>query len=149
MPRSPRRTHCKELAEPDFKGNGVITHPLLANCDNTGEPLAGMPRRGGAGSNTVTDHLTVLEDSIAALPSACRRRLMVTSDGAGASHGLTARLDQLASWRQLTYSLGWTWAPASARRAGHARRAAGAAGIHVGGPLAAARPRASQGLQPP
>jgi hypothetical protein len=34
---------------------------------------------------------------------------MVTCDGAGASHGLIARLDKLASRSgcQLTYSVGW------------------------------------------
>jgi Transposase DDE domain group 1 len=97
----------KELAEPNFKGFGH--HPLLSYCDNTGEPLAGMMRRGGAGSNTVADHLAVLEDSIAALPPEHRRRLMVTCDGAGASHGLIARLDTLAArpGYQLTYSVGW------------------------------------------
>ena len=97
----------KELAEPNFKGFGH--HPLLSYCDNTGEPLAAMMRRGGAGSNTVTDHLTVLEDSIAALPPDYRRQLMVSCDGAGASHGLIARLDTLAArpGYQLIYSVGW------------------------------------------
>jgi hypothetical protein len=97
----------KELAEPNFKGFGY--HPLLAYCDNTGEPLAGMLRKGSAGSNTVADHLQILEAAIAALPPAFRRTLMVTCDGAGASHGLIARLDELASRRgyQLTYSVGW------------------------------------------
>jgi hypothetical protein len=97
----------KELAEPNFKGFGH--HPLLSYCDNTGEPLAGLMRRGGAGSNTVADHLAVLEDSIAALPPAYRRRLMVTCDGAGASHSLIARLDELAArpGHQLVYSVGW------------------------------------------
>jgi Transposase DDE domain group 1 len=97
----------KERAEANFKGFGH--HPLLSYCDNTGEPLAGMMRRGGAGSNTVADHLTVLEDSIAALPPTYQRRLMVTCDGAGASHGLIARLDALAArpGYQLTYSVGW------------------------------------------
>jgi len=97
----------KELAEPNFKGFGH--HPLLSYCDNTGEPLAGMMRRGSAGSNTVADHLTVLEDSIAALPSEHRHRLMVTCDGAGASHGLIARLDTLAArpGYELVYSVGW------------------------------------------
>src|SRR5215813_8222562 len=84
----------KELAEPNFKGFGH--HPLLAYCDNTGEPLAGMLRKGSAGSNTTADHLEVLAAAIAALPPSFRRRLMVTSDGAGASHGLIARLDKLA-----------------------------------------------------
>ena len=97
----------KELAEPNFKGFGY--HPLLAYCDNTGEPLAGMLRKGSAGSNTVADHLQILEAAIAALPPAFRRTLMVTCDGAGASHALIARLDKLASRRgyQLTYSVGW------------------------------------------
>ena len=97
----------KELAEPNFKGFGH--HPLLGYCDNTGEPLAGMMRKGSAGSNTTADHLQVLGDAIAALPPKFRRRLMVTADGAGASHGLITRLDQLAArpGYQLTYSVGW------------------------------------------
>ena len=97
----------KQLAEPNFKGFGH--HPLLGYGDNTGEPLAGVMRRGSAGSNTTADHLQVLGDAIAALPPEFRRRLMVTADGAGASHGLITRLDQLAARRgyELTYSVGW------------------------------------------
>jgi hypothetical protein len=97
----------KELAEPNYKGFGH--HPLLAYCDNTGEPLAGKLRPGSAGSNTVADHLEVLEAAITAVPPAFRRRLMVTCDGAGASHGLIERLDALATrpGRQLIYSVGW------------------------------------------
>jgi hypothetical protein len=51
----------------------------------------------------------VLDDAIAALPPRHRRRLMVTADGAGASHGLIARLDALAArpGHQLIYSVGW------------------------------------------
>ena len=97
----------KELAEPNFKGFGH--HPLPGYCDNTGEPLAGMMRRGSAGSNTTADHLQVPGDGIAALPAAFRRRLTVTADGAGASHGLITRLDQVAArpGHQLTCSVGW------------------------------------------
>jgi hypothetical protein len=97
----------KQGAQPNFKGFGH--HPLLAYCDNTTEPLAGMLRPGSAGSNTTADHLRVLDDAIAALPPEHRRRLMVTADGAGASHGLITRLDQLASrpGHQLIYSVGW------------------------------------------
>src|SRR6266581_1042190 len=47
----------KELAEPNFKGFGH--HPLLSYCDNTDEPLAGMMRKGSAGSNTTADHIEV------------------------------------------------------------------------------------------
>jgi hypothetical protein len=98
----------KELAEANFKGYGH--HPLLAVCDNTGgEPLAWMLRRGSAGSNTAADHITVADAAIAALPPAFRRRLMVTVDGAGASHGLVRHLDTLAArpGHQLVYSVGW------------------------------------------
>jgi Transposase DDE domain group 1 len=97
----------KEGAEPNFKGFGH--HPLLAACDNTREPLAWTLRPGSAGSNTAADHLQVLDEAIAALPPAFRRRLMVTCDGAGASHALVKKLDQLASRRgyQLVYSVGW------------------------------------------
>jgi hypothetical protein len=97
----------KELAEPNFKGFGH--HPLIAECDNVAEPLAWMLRPGSAGSNTAADHLGVLDQAITALPPALRRRLMVTSDGAGASHALVKELDRLASRHgyQVTYSIGW------------------------------------------
>jgi hypothetical protein len=58
-----------------------------------------MLRRGSAGSNTAADHLVLLDAAIAALPPGFRRKLMVTADGAGASHGLIARLDELAGRR--------------------------------------------------
>jgi Transposase DDE domain group 1 len=97
----------KERAEPNFKGYGH--HPVLAACDNTAEPLAWMLRPGSAGSNTAADHLRLLDQAIAALPPALRRRLMVTCDGAGASHALVKELDRLASRHgyQVTYSVGW------------------------------------------
>jgi Transposase DDE domain group 1 len=97
----------KELAEPNFKGYGH--HPIIAECDNTAEPLAWTLRPGSAGSNTAADHLRLLGDAIAALPPALRRRLMVTCDGAGASHELVKELDRLACRRgcQLVYSVGW------------------------------------------
>ena len=74
-----------------------------------GEALAGMLRRGGAGSGTAADHLRVLEEAITAIPLRHRRRLMVTCDGAGASHALITRLHELACrpGHQLIYSVGW------------------------------------------
>jgi hypothetical protein len=98
----------KELACPgQFQGFRPV--PLLAYCDNTREGLAWMLRPGSAGSNTTADHLQVLDAVITAVPARNRRRLMVTCDDAGASHGLIARLDAVASrpGRQLTYSVGW------------------------------------------
>jgi hypothetical protein len=51
----------------------------------------------------------VLDAAIMAVPPAFRRRLMVTCDGAGASHGLIARLDALAArpGYQVICSVGW------------------------------------------
>jgi hypothetical protein len=97
----------KQGAEPNFKGFGL--HPLGCWCDNTAEPLAATLRPGSAGSNTTADHLEVLGAAISALPPKFRRRLMVTCDGAGASHGLIERLDALAArpGHQLIYSVGW------------------------------------------
>ena len=97
----------KEGAEANFKGYGH--HPLLATCDNTGEPLAWMLRPGSAGSNTAVDHLLVLREAIEALPPRYRRKVMVTCDGAGASHDLVKELARLASRRgyEVTYSVGW------------------------------------------
>jgi hypothetical protein len=98
----------KELAEANFKGFGH--HPLLAVCDNTGgEPLAWQLRRGSAGSNTAADHTAIVDAAVAAVPPRFRRRLMITCDGAGASHDLIRHLDKLAGRRgcELTYSVGW------------------------------------------
>ena len=68
-----------------------------------------MLRPGSAGSNTAADHLRILREAIAALPPAFRRKLMVTCDGAGASHDLITELDRLAArpGYQVTYSVGW------------------------------------------
>jgi hypothetical protein len=68
---------------------------LLAYCDNTTEALAGMLGKGGAGSDTTADLLAVMDAAITAVPPK-HRRLMVTCDSAGASHGLITRLDELS-----------------------------------------------------
>ncbi len=71
-----------------------------------------MLRPGSAGSDTAADHLRLPGEAIAALPPALRRRLMITCDGAGASHALVKELDRLASRQgyQVTYSVGWEFA---------------------------------------
>jgi hypothetical protein len=68
-----------------------------------------MLRRGSAGSNTAADHIALVDAAIGALPPGFRRRLMITVDGAGASHDLIARLDKLAArpGYQVIYSAGW------------------------------------------
>ena len=83
---------------------------MIGVCDNTGgEPLAWMLRRGSAGSNTAADHTAVTDAAIAALPPGWRRKLMITVDGAGASHELIEHLDTLAArpGYQVIYSVGW------------------------------------------
>jgi hypothetical protein len=68
-----------------------------------------MLRPGSAGSNTAADHLRLLREAIEALPPAFRRKIMVTCDGAGASHELAKELDRLAFRHgyQVAWSVGW------------------------------------------
>jgi hypothetical protein len=74
-------------------------HPLLCFLDNTGEALAGVLREGRAGSNTTTDHITVLDQALAQIPDAHRHGtpILLRSDSAGSSHGFLAHI---RSWRQ-------------------------------------------------
>jgi hypothetical protein len=59
-----------------------------------GEALAGLLRAGGAGSNTVDDHVTVLKMALAARPAHARPRpadrgsprVLARSDSAGGTH---------------------------------------------------------------
>src|SRR5262245_8838700 len=56
--------------------NPARHHPLLAFLDRPeiagGEALAGLLRKGNAGSNTAADHITVLEQALASLPAGYR-----------------------------------------------------------------------------
>jgi hypothetical protein len=73
-------------------------HPLLCFLDNTGEALSGLLREGRAGSNTTTDHITVLDQALAQIPDAHRHGtpILLRSDSAGSSHGFLAHI---RSWR--------------------------------------------------
>lgn len=99
----------KELASPTFKRTFGF-HPLGVWCDNTGEFLAGMLRTGKAGSNTAADHIAVLADAIGQVPAPHRRRLLVRSDGAGASHDLLDWLTEQGrvGGRNVEYSIGFS-----------------------------------------
>jgi hypothetical protein len=98
----------KEQAAPTFKKTFGF-HPLGVWCDNTSEFLAGMLRTGKAGSNTAADHIAVLAEAIAQVPAAHRKRLLVRSDGAGASHKLLAWLVEQGQvrGRSVEYSIGF------------------------------------------
>jgi len=111
-------------------------HPLGAWLDNTNEALAALLRPGNAGSNTATDHLTVVEAALTQLPDRWRSKpILIRADGAGYSHALISALSQ----QGLEFSVGypvteavreaiavvpkWAWTTASiadARRREHA-----------------------------
>ena len=98
----------KEKAAGTFKGT-YGHHPLTGWCDNTGESLVIKLRPGNAGSNTASDHVEVLDASITQVPWPYRRNLLVTIDGAGASHALIDHLHAIdaRAGQRLEYSAGW------------------------------------------
>jgi hypothetical protein len=97
----------KEGAASTFK-MGYGFHPLGAWLANTAESLAMLLRPGNAGSNTFTDHLTVLTAALRQIPSRMRSRLLVRVDGAGASHELISHLLSLSSRRRtVLFTSGW------------------------------------------
>ena len=81
----------------------------MAWCDNTGESLAFRLRPGNTGSNTASDHISVLTEALAQIPSRHRRDLLVTIDGAGATRDLVAHITALntAPGRRVHYSVGF------------------------------------------
>jgi Transposase DDE domain group 1 len=102
----------KAGAEANYKGYGF--HPLTAWCSNVGDALAVMLRPGSAGSFTASDHIAVLNAAIAQIPVRWREDLLVTVDGAGASHDLVDHLTGLNTaaahgrrGRRVEYSVGW------------------------------------------
>lgn len=80
-------------------------HPLLCYLDNTNEPLAGMFRPGNAGSDSAADHIVVLDEALAQIPSPCRERqpILARSDSAGGSHAFVDALRE----RGLRFTVGF------------------------------------------
>jgi hypothetical protein len=73
-----------------------------------------MLRPGNAGSFTASDHLLVLKAALEQIPSAWRTDVLVTIDGAGASHEVIDHLTALNTapahgrrGRRIEYSIGW------------------------------------------
>jgi Transposase DDE domain group 1 len=98
----------KQQAAGTFKGTYGF-HSLGVWIDNTAELAVLMPRAGNAGSNTAADLIDVLRAGIAQVPADRRGDLLITSDGAGASHALTdwlTTLDQVKG-RSVQYSVGF------------------------------------------
>jgi hypothetical protein len=100
----------KEGAAGNYKG-GYGYHPLLAFLDNTGEALAGQLRSGNAGSNTAADHIAVFDAALIQLPDTQvhGQRLLVRTDGAGASKDFLCHLGDVGNERglQIHYSVGY------------------------------------------
>jgi hypothetical protein len=98
----------KERAAPTFKKT-FGHHPLGCWIDNSGELASLLLRPGNAGSNTAADLITVLGEAITQVPTSYRQRLLITSDGAGASHDLInwCQRQNHAADRTVQYSIGF------------------------------------------
>lgn len=98
----------KENAAATFKPTFGF-HPLGVWCDNTSEFLAAKFRAGNAGSNTAADHIEVLTEAITQVPGSHRGKLLIRSDGAGASHKLLDWLTEQnqVRGRSVEYSVGF------------------------------------------
>lgn len=79
----------KEKAAGTYKG-GYGFHPLVAYADQTREALGALLRAGNAGSNTVEDHIAVIDRCLAQIPARHVESLeiLVRADTAGCTHGL-------------------------------------------------------------
>jgi len=76
----------KEHARGTWK-KGFGFHPILAYRDDNGEALAGILRPGNAGSNTASDHIKLINLSLAQLDDrAMCGQILFRCDGAGATH---------------------------------------------------------------
>jgi len=85
---------------------------LLAFLDHgpggTGEPLSFLLRAGNAGSNTATDHISVIRDALRQLPCTAQggrvgRKVLIRTDGAGGTH----KLLEFLTTQKLSYSVGF------------------------------------------
>jgi hypothetical protein len=79
----------KEKAAGNYKG-GYGFHPLQAYADETREALGAILRPGNAGSNTVEDHITVIDRCLEQIPAGQveQMQILIRADTAGATHGL-------------------------------------------------------------
>jgi hypothetical protein len=89
-------------------------HPMAVICDNTGECLADQLRGGTAGANDAHDHITLLRRAITQIPPRWRRNLLITADGAGATHKFLAWITALNRpaaghdpGMRVEYTVGW------------------------------------------
>lgn len=93
---------------------GFGFHPLTAWCSNIGDSLAVMLRPGNAGSFTACDHIAVCDAAFGQIPAPWRADVLVSIDGAGASHEIIDHLSGLNTavvhgnrGRRVEYTIGW------------------------------------------
>ncbi|MEJ8632111.1 hypothetical protein [Streptomyces sp. MS2.AVA.5] len=69
-------------------------------------------RTGSAGSNTATDHITVLDQALAQIPGSSSAKILIRLDGAGATHDLHEHMEKLTTTRRrVRFTTGWTITP--------------------------------------
>lgn len=98
----------KECAEATWK-KGFGFHPRMVYLDETGEPLAGILRPGGAGSDTAADHINALNLALEQIPPSYRRErtILARADSGGASHDFANALRKAG----VRFSLGFPLRP--------------------------------------
>jgi hypothetical protein len=108
-----------EAASPKAQAAGTYKHgfgfhPMTAWCSNIGDSLAVMLRPGNAGSFTASDHIAVLAAAFGQIPATWRTDVLVSIDGAGASHEIIDYLTSLNTapvhgnrGRRVEYTIGW------------------------------------------
>jgi hypothetical protein len=96
----------KEQAAPTWKKTFGF-HPMTAFIDHggqgSGEAAALVLRRGNAGSNTATDHITAGRLALAQIPAHLHKQVLIRTDAGGGTH-------EFLTWvkaRRLTYSIGF------------------------------------------
>jgi len=77
----------------------------LAFLDNTGQALAGLLRKGNAGSGTAADHIEVLDAALAQIPDVARfgQDVLVRTDTAGCSKAFLAHIRSLRTLGMRTF----------------------------------------------
>ncbi len=88
----PVHSENKEGTGSNYKG-GFGFHPMFCFADATGEALAGVLRPGGAGANSITDHVTVLDAAINQLPEEIAAGHQIGDDPALVSRAVQVRTD--------------------------------------------------------
>jgi len=80
-------------------------YPIFAFLDNTREALAGLLRKGNAGSGTAEDHVAVLDLALEQIPDAYRfgQDILIRADSAGCSRAFLAHIRGMRRFGMRTF----------------------------------------------